>query len=69
MSTRSNLDQLIAAANRLPAEDRQRLIDALKDPAPARQRHITELRGLGKEVWQGLEAQEYVNSERDSWAS
>jgi hypothetical protein len=69
MSTRSNLDRLIAAANQLPPEDRQRLIDALKDPVPARRRRITELRGLGKEIWQGLEAQEYVNSERDSWAS
>ncbi len=69
MSTRPNLDDLIAAAYRLPPEERRRLVGALTDEAPARQRHITELRGLGKEVWQGLDAQEYVNSERDSWAS
>ena len=25
------------------------------------------MRGLGKEVWEGLDAQEYVNQERDTW--
>jgi hypothetical protein len=69
MSTRLNLDDLIAAANRLPPEERRRLIDALRDQAPARQHHITELRGRGKKIWRGVDAQEYVNSERDSWAS
>jgi hypothetical protein len=28
---------------------------------------ILELQGLGKEIWQGLDAQEYVDRERDSW--
>jgi hypothetical protein len=23
--------------------------------------------GLGKEIWEGIDAQEYVNSERASW--
>jgi hypothetical protein len=30
-------------------------------------RSIMELEGLGKEIWQGLDAQDYVNQERDSW--
>jgi len=25
------------------------------------------LRGHGKEVWNNIDAQEYVNAERDSW--
>lgn len=29
-------------------------------------RGITELRGLGKEIWHDQDAQEYVNHERDS---
>ncbi len=29
---------------------------------------IMELQGLGKEVWAGIDAQEYVNHERASWA-
>jgi len=28
---------------------------------------ILELRGLGKAIWQGVDAQEYVNRERASW--
>ncbi|MGD2183320.1 hypothetical protein [Lusitaniella coriacea] len=34
---------------------------------PKPKRSLLELRGLGKEVWQGVEAQEYVNQERESW--
>ena len=30
-------------------------------------RRILELRGLGKEVWRGMDAQAYVDQERDSW--
>jgi len=30
-------------------------------------RSIRELRGLGKEAWNNLDAQEYVNQERDAW--
>jgi hypothetical protein len=30
-------------------------------------RSIMELQGLGKETWDGLDAQEYVNQERASW--
>ena len=33
----------------------------------SRQRSILELQGLGKEIWQGMDAQEYVNKERASW--
>lgn len=34
---------------------------------PKPKRSILELRGLGKEIWNGIDAQEYVNQERDSW--
>lgn len=32
-------------------------------------RSIMELEGLGKEIWQGIDAQEYVNEERALWNS
>ncbi len=28
---------------------------------------ILELQGLGKEIWRGVDAQEYVDRERASW--
>jgi hypothetical protein len=31
------------------------------------QRRLSELRGLGKEIWQGIDAQEYVDQLRDEW--
>jgi len=35
--------------------------------APKPRRSLLELRGLGKEIWEGIDAQEYVNQERRSW--
>ena len=37
------------------------------DPAPHKKRSILELKGLGKEIWEGTDAQEYVEGERRSW--
>jgi hypothetical protein len=50
-------------------------LDLLKDlttmithqVAPKPKHSILELKGLGKEIWQDIEAQEYINQERDSW--
>lgn len=28
---------------------------------------IYDLKGVGKEIWRGIDAQDYVNKERDSW--
>jgi AbrB family looped-hinge helix DNA binding protein len=28
---------------------------------------LAELRGLGREIWEGIDAQDYVNRERDEW--
>jgi len=30
-------------------------------------RSLLELRGLGQEIWDGVDAQVYVNEERNSW--
>ena len=34
---------------------------------PKRKRQLAELRGLGKEIWAGVDAQAYVNKMRDDW--
>ena len=69
MSMQTNVEALIEAAKRLTPEDHERLLRALLEESrfPAGQRRITEIRGLGKEVWQSIDAQDYVNAERDSW--
>ena len=37
------------------------------DAPPVRKRSLLELRGLGKEIWGGIDPVEYVKQERDSW--
>jgi hypothetical protein len=65
-------DQLLAQASRLPPVDQLRLLEGLaalvrQQIAPAAAQSVTALRGLGKEIWQGIDAQEYVNQERAAW--
>ncbi|GHO53367.1 hypothetical protein [Ktedonobacter robiniae] len=31
------------------------------------QHSILELEGLGKEIWQGVDVEDYIRQERDSW--
>lgn len=63
------VEQIIAAASQLTENDRRRLMEALTAVGAGSRHSVTELRGLGKEIWQGQDAQEYVDQERDSWAS
>jgi hypothetical protein len=67
MASRLTFEELVEAASQLGPEDRRRLIRALTQPTLEPEHEITELRGLGKEVWNNIDAQEYVNAERDSW--
>jgi hypothetical protein len=62
------VEEIIAAAAQLPENDRLRLVQALSARGADLRRSITELRGLGKEIWRQQDAQEYVDQERDSWA-
>ena len=44
------------------------LAEYLDDRSNGQNDHsVLELQGLGKELWQSIEAQEYVRQERDSW--
>jgi hypothetical protein len=60
----------------LPVEDRLRLLAVIaRDLAtpettqPPAERSLLELEGLGAELWQGIEAQQYVDQLRDEWES
>ena len=63
---------ILVQIKQLNVLEQLRLLEAIaqsvqRGTAPKSQRSIRELRGLGKEVWKSLDAQEYVNQERDSW--
>jgi hypothetical protein len=56
----------------LTPDEQLRLLEELaslvhRRVTPKPKRSIMELEGLGKEIWQGVDAQECVNQERDSW--
>jgi tripartite-type tricarboxylate transporter receptor subunit TctC len=68
MPMQTNLEALIEAAKHLSDDERKKLVEALHQRSESSQlRHITEMRGLGKELWQGVDPQDYLNAERDSW--
>lgn len=52
-----------------PAERKElakQLIDTL-DIGIRPQRRLSELRGLGKAIWDGVDAQAYIHQLRDEW--
>jgi hypothetical protein len=56
----------------LPDKDKLRLIakvsnDLAETEIEKPKRSIMELHGLGKEIWKGIDAQEYVNELRNEW--
>lgn len=71
MSTYNEIRHLVE--NLTPDEQMQligdlsRLIRQRATLTPQPKRSILELEGLGKEIWNNIDAQEYVNQERDSW--
>jgi hypothetical protein len=66
-------EQAIHVVESLSPEDKKRLLEELTartagDTKPHREMHnIMDFRGLGKEIWEGIDAQEYVRQERASW--
>ena len=58
----------------LPPAERLRLVEiiaheiaAATEPDIEPLRNIMELHGLGTEIWEGVDAQEYVNELRKEW--
>ncbi len=48
-------------------EQLREFLAARSGDATPRRHSIMDLEGLGKEVWEGMDAQVYVKRERDSW--
>jgi uncharacterized coiled-coil DUF342 family protein len=70
----SNYQEVLQQAQTLTPEEQIRLIEDLSSLIRQQmmmiskpKRSILELRGLGQEIWNAVDAQEYVNQERNSW--
>ena len=72
MTAKEIYEQLV---KHLPPEERQQLVEMVNEEMAARppvepeehKRSIMELHGLGAEIWEGIDAQEYVNELRREW--
>jgi len=68
----SRYEQILGDIEALSTEEQLRLLESLaghvrlQARAGAR-RSVLELKGLGREIWDGIDAQEYVNKESESW--
>ena len=66
-----SLDGIVEYINHLPSRERLRIVSKvtynLSKEKMGKRLDIRKLRGLGKEIWQGIDAQEYVDKERESW--
>lgn len=67
-----SVQEIIEEVQALSSEERQQLIQALvemqrKAEPPRKKRNLLELAGLGAEIWQGVDAQEYINELRTEW--
>ncbi|MEG3837813.1 MULTISPECIES: hypothetical protein [unclassified Microcoleus] len=68
----STYSAVLSKALRLAPDEQLRLISELLVYVSHRvqakpKRSILELEGLSEEIWNAIDAQEYVNQERDSW--
>ncbi|MEP7285878.1 MAG: hypothetical protein ABI947_08935 [Chloroflexota bacterium] len=69
------LQDIVREARALSIDERRELIkllvDTLADPEigklPQTKRSLTELAGLGAEIWEGIDAQKYVDQLRSEW--
>ena len=65
------ITEILEQAKALSPQERKELAKLLIDMMDAgtvpTQRRLSELRGLGKEIWAGIDAQAYVNQLRDEW--
>jgi hypothetical protein len=63
--------QVLQQAKALSPTERKELVKSLIDliasDAQRPKRRLSELQGLGKEIWQGIDAQEYIDELRDEW--
>jgi len=70
MAADSYNDILKRAQDELTREEQSKLVDQLSQHVGRKNggRHrITDLKGLGKEIWKGIDVDEYIAKERDSW--
>ena len=69
-SRRQNIESLVADLTLLSESEREQVMSALirlKEERPDKQAKISQLAGLGKEMWEGIDVDNYLRQLRDEW--
>ncbi|GAC1349648.1 MAG: hypothetical protein NVSMB27_24740 [Ktedonobacteraceae bacterium] len=66
------LDEVLNQAQRLTPEDQLRLVEDLvanirRQEFSSKKHSVMEFRGMGKELWKGVDVEKYIDEERNSW--
>ena len=63
--------ELLTIIQNLDTDEQLKLLEELetivRSKVKKKKCSILELEGLGKEIWESIDAQEYIDRERDSW--
>ncbi|HDZ85104.1 MAG TPA: hypothetical protein ENH35_00965 [Candidatus Moranbacteria bacterium] len=64
--------EIIEEIKNLPVQHQKKILDIVRLlktglQASHKKHSITELRGCGKRIWKGIDAQKYVNKLRSEW--
>ena len=67
-----NYNEILSRIQTLPRSEQLRLLEGLaamlrQEDLLRPRRSILEFGGIGQEAWKGIDVQEFINQERDSW--
>lgn len=62
-----SLEKLVKLIEALTPEERSILKKKLEESVQ-KSHKLTELEGLGSEVWRNIDVEEYIDKERDGWS-
>ena len=67
-----SMQSILSQIRQLSLDEQRTLVEEVQRSlsTPAKQTSgvsLLNLRGLGKEVWRGVDVQEYLRGERDAW--
>ena len=71
VSSEHQIDVPAAVLERLAIHGGDHLLVEVRDGVivmiPESRDPVAELKGLGREIWEGVDVQEYIDGERDDW--
>lgn len=67
----TSLETIYREISKLSSSDKRLILNKIISELPltpqVRTFDFYKLKGIGKEIWDGIDAQEYINSERAKW--